>query len=62
LASTTPSLVTDESGCKVKDLNSTKGIYIDDTAVKKRTLMDGDTVTASIHEMIYHDLRDIEEA
>lgn len=53
--------VTDDSGCKIEDLNSTNGIFIEDTAVKNRTLMDGDIVTAGIHELIYHDLRDIEE-
>jgi len=53
--------ITDDSGCKVEDLNSTNGIFVEDTAVKKRTLIDGDIVSVGIHELIYHDLRDFEE-
>jgi len=54
-------IVSDEFGCKVEDLNSTNGIFIEDTAVKKRTLIDGDVVSVGIHQLVYHDLRDVAE-
>ena len=54
-------LVSSESGCMVENLNSTNGIFMDETAIKRRNLVDGDIVSVGIHELVYHDLRDADE-
>ncbi len=53
--------VTDDDGCTVQDLNSTNGVFVDEEPVKSRLLQDGDTVSLGIHEVIYTDLRAVEE-
>lgn len=54
-------ITSDESGCRVEDLNSTNGVFIDGRRVKKQRLHDGDVVTVGIHELMYTDLRDADE-
>jgi len=49
-----------ENGCTIQDLNSTNGIYVDDTRVKKYRMKDGDAVSLGIHELTYTDLRSSE--
>ena len=55
-------LVSGETGCTIEDLNSTNGIFVDEVAVKKRDLKDGDIVSVGVHELIYHDLRNAGDA
>ncbi len=50
--------VIDESGCTVEDLNSTNGVYIGESRVKKYLLKNGDVVTIGLHELVCTDLRD----
>ena len=50
-------LVSDEDGATIQDLNSTNGIFIGGSQVKKHRLRDGDVVSMGVHELIYHDLR-----
>jgi len=50
-------LVSDEEGATIQDLNSTNGIFVGDTQVKKHRLRDGDVVSMGVHELVYHDLR-----
>jgi general secretion pathway protein A len=50
-------LTIDEFGCTVEDLNSTNGVFIGDTRVKKYMLKDGDVVSLGLHELVYRDLR-----
>jgi putative secretion ATPase (PEP-CTERM system associated) len=50
-------LTIDEFGCTIEDLNSTNGIFIGDTRIKKYMLKDGDAITLGLHELIYTDLR-----
>ncbi len=54
-------IVSNAAGCTVEDLNSTNGIFIDETAIKRRRLIDGDVISVGIHELVYHDLRDADE-
>ena len=54
-------IVSSASGCMVEDLNSTNGIFIDETAIKRRNLIDGDVISVGIHELVYHDLRDADD-
>ncbi|MDP6993033.1 MAG: AAA family ATPase [Woeseiaceae bacterium] len=54
-------LVTSPEGCFVEDLNSTNGIQLNGTAVKKQLLNDGDTVSIDENEFIYHDLRSADD-
>jgi general secretion pathway protein A len=53
-------LISNESGCVLEDLNSTNGVFMADVAVKKQQLHDGDVISLGIHELVYHDLRDVE--
>ncbi len=50
--------VTDNFGCTIEDLNSTNGVFIGESRVKKYLLKNGDVVTLGLHELIYTDLRD----
>ena len=50
-------LVSDESGCVIEDLNSTNGVFVRESQVKKYRLKDGDIVSLGVHELIYRDLR-----
>lgn len=54
-------IISNSSGCMVEDLNSTNGIFIDETAIKRRKLIDGDVISVGIHELVYHDLSDAED-
>jgi len=53
-------LVSDESGCVVEDLNSTNGVFLGEKQIKKYRLRDGDIISLGIHELVYHDLRLVE--
>ena len=46
-------LVCDEGECVVEDLNSTNGVFIGETQVKKRELASGDIISLGVHELIY---------
>ncbi len=50
-------LTIDDFGCTVEDLNSTNGVFIGDTRIKKHLLKNGDKVTLGLHELAYTDLR-----
>lgn len=50
-------LISDESGCVIEDLNSTNGVFIGETQVKKYRLRNGDVISLGVHELVYHDLR-----
>jgi type II secretory pathway predicted ATPase ExeA len=50
-------LICDEESCVIEDLNSTNGVFIDETQVKKRKLDDGDIITLGVHELLYTNLR-----
>jgi len=52
-------LVSSESGCVLEDLNSTNGITMNDVIIKKHQLEDGDVVSIGVHEIIYHDMRNV---
>ncbi len=54
-------IVSSATGCMVEDLNSTNGIFIDETAIKRRNLVEGDIISVGIHELVYHDLRDADD-
>ena len=45
----------------VSDLNSTNGIFIGDKQVKKYRLSDGDVITLGVHDLVYRDLRQLED-
>ncbi|HUD96460.1 MAG TPA: AAA family ATPase [Woeseiaceae bacterium] len=53
-------LNSDQSGCVIEDLNSTNGVFIGDERIKKYRLRDSDVVSLGIHELVYHDLRDVD--
>ncbi len=53
-------LNSDQAGCVIEDLNSTNGVFIGDERIKKYRLKDGDIVSLGIHELVYHDLRDVD--
>jgi len=55
-------LVSDANGCVIEDLNSTNGVFLGEKQVKKYRLRDGDVVSLGVHELVYHDLRQREEA
>jgi len=55
-------IVSDDDGCLIEDLNSTNGVFIGEKQVKKYRLQDGDIVSLGVHELVYHDLRQPEEA
>jgi type II secretory pathway predicted ATPase ExeA len=57
-------LVSDGEHCIVEDLNSTNGVFIGETQVKKRRLRSGDVITLGVHELVYTNLseRDIDES
>ena len=48
-----------ESGCVLEDLNSTNGITMNDVTIQKHQLEDGDVVSIGVHEIIYHDMRNV---
>jgi pSer/pThr/pTyr-binding forkhead associated (FHA) protein len=45
----------------IEDLNSTNGVFLGEKQVKKYRLRDGDVVSLGVHELVYHDLRQLEE-
>jgi hypothetical protein len=51
-------IVTTNEGCFVEDLNSTNGIMLNGTLVKKQLLADGDVISIDENEFIYEDLRE----
>lgn len=54
-------LVSDEDGCTIEDLNSTNGVFVADRQVKKQRLNDGDVIALGAHDLVYTDLRDVDE-
>ena len=55
-------LISSDEGCILEDLNSTNGIYMNDTPVKRQVLADGDVISIGVHQIVYHDLRNLDEA
>ena len=55
-------LISDDHGCVVEDLNSTNGVYIGENRVKRYRLKDGDVVSMGMHQLVYTDLRNAEQA
>jgi type II secretory pathway predicted ATPase ExeA len=49
-------------GCTIEDLNSTNGILVGNKRVKRHRLRDGDVVVLGIHELVYTDLRETDQA
>ena len=54
-------LVSDDDGCFIEDLNSTNGVFIGEKQIKRHRLSDGDVVTIGVHELVYTDLRTLDE-
>ena len=54
-------LVSDENGCVIEDLNSTNGLFIGEKQIKKYRLRDGDVVSLGVHELVYRDVRQVED-
>ena len=50
-------IVSDSTSCVIEDLNSTNGIFIGETQVKKHELKDGDVISLGVHELVYTHLR-----
>jgi len=50
-------LTIDEFGCTIEDLNSTNGVVVGETRIKKYMLKDGDVASLGLHELVYNDLR-----
>ncbi|HUA88512.1 MAG TPA: AAA family ATPase [Steroidobacteraceae bacterium] len=50
-------IITTEHSCVVEDLNSTNGIYVKSSRVRRHYLNDGDVVLVGKHELIYVDER-----
>ena len=50
-------IVSDDNGCTIEDLNSTNGVFVKESKVKRYQLNDGDVVQLGIHELVYTDLR-----
>jgi len=50
-------LTIDDFGCTVEDLNSTNGVFIGETRIKKHLIKNGDKVTLGLYELAYADLR-----
>jgi pSer/pThr/pTyr-binding forkhead associated (FHA) protein len=54
-------VVSEDDGAVVEDLNSTNGVFIGDKQVKKYRLSDGDVITLGVHDLVYRDLRQLED-
>ena len=54
-------LVSSDEGCLLEDLNSTNGIYMNDAPVKRQVLADGDVISIGVHQLVYHDLRGLDD-
>jgi hypothetical protein len=54
-------LISDEKGCIVEDLNSTNGVFFGERQIKKHLLSSGDSVAIGAHDLIYTDIRDVDE-
>jgi putative secretion ATPase (PEP-CTERM system associated) len=54
-------LISDDDGCVVEDLNSTNGVFLGEKQVKKCRLQDGDVISLGVYELVYHDLRQLED-
>ncbi|HEY0767795.1 MAG TPA: AAA family ATPase [Steroidobacteraceae bacterium] len=50
-------VITTPNSCVIEDLNSTNGIYVKSTRVRRHHLNDGDVVLVGKHELIYVDER-----
>ncbi|MDX1509281.1 MAG: AAA family ATPase [Woeseiaceae bacterium] len=54
-------LVSDDQGCVLEDLNSTNGVFLNDKQIKKYRLRDGDVISLGVHQLVYRDLRAVED-
>ena len=54
-------LISDEDGCVIEDLNSTNGVFLGEKQIKKYRLRDGDVVSLGVYELVYRDLRTVDE-
>jgi hypothetical protein len=54
-------LISVEKGCIVEDLNSTNGVFFGERQIKKHLLSSGDSVAIGAHDLVYTDLRDVDE-
>ncbi len=54
-------LISDDDGCIIEDLNSTNGVFLGEKQIKKYRLRDGDVVSLGVHELVYRDLRRVDE-
>jgi type II secretory pathway predicted ATPase ExeA len=54
-------LVSNDQGCLLEDLNSTNGVYLNDEPVKRRMLTEGDVISIGVHQLIYHDVRNLDD-
>ena len=50
-------IITSENFCVIEDLNSTNGIYLGRTRVRRHTLSSGDVIKIGRHELVYADVR-----
>ena len=53
--------VSDGNYCVIEDLNSTNGVFIGEQQVKKYRLSDGDVISLGVHELVYTNLREVDE-
>jgi len=54
-------LVSDRDHCVIEDLNSTNGVFVGDKQIKKYRLKDGDIVSLGVHQLVYKNLRQVNE-
>jgi len=54
-------IINSESGCRIEDLNSTNGIFVDNKRIENYHLRDGDVVSIGRHQLIYTDLRETDQ-
>jgi len=55
-------IVSDDDGCVIEDLNSTNGVFLGERQIKRYRLRDGDVISLGVHELVYRDLRQQEDA
>ncbi|MGB5352416.1 MAG: AAA family ATPase [Woeseia sp.] len=54
-------IVSDQRRSLVEDLNSTNGVFMNGKRVARHVLKDGDVVSLGVHELVYRELRDVNE-
>ncbi|MDH3747068.1 MAG: AAA family ATPase [Gammaproteobacteria bacterium] len=55
-------LVSHQDHCVIEDLNSTNGVFVGDRQIKKYRLKNGDIVSLGVHQLVYKDLRQVNES